>query len=526
MGLVKFFEVAKKNDKMEKGIVYLVGAGPGDPGLVTLKAVECLRKADVVVYDYLANKKFLQYASPKTKKIYVGKKAGTHTLTQKEIESLLVKEASQGKAVVRLKGGDPFVFGRGGEEAEALARAKIPFEIIPGVTSAIAAPAYAGIPVTHRDLTSTVTFVTGHEKESGTSPDGTPPIDWNALAQMDSIVFLMGIGNLSLIVKNLTEGGRDPETPAAVVEWGTYPRQRTVVGTLRTIEREVQKEKIVPPAVIVVGSTVPLREKLAWFETRPLFGKRILVTRSRSQASALSKKLEEAGADVIEIPTIEIRPPSTWADLDRAIRSLSKYRWLIFTSINGVESFFGRLTRLKKDIRELTGIRIAAIGPATAKAVAEKGLKVDAVAEEYRAEGLLDRLGREKIKGARILIPRAAKAREVLVKELRKRGARVDDVDAYRAVPPRHGREELLEALSKGIDLLTFASSSTVDNFMTMVGTKGTWHLLVKKIPVASIGPITTDTAKSHGLNVVIQPKKYTILALVDAIVTQIHKES
>ncbi|HSA58507.1 MAG TPA: uroporphyrinogen-III C-methyltransferase, partial [bacterium] len=310
------------------GIVYLVGAGPGDPGLITVKAVACLQKADVVVYDYLANPKFLDLAPPKARRVYVGKKGSSHSKKQDEINALLVAEARRGRTVVRLKGGDPFVFGRGGEEAEALAGAGIPFEVVPGVTSAIAVPAYAGIPVTHRNFGSAVAIVSGHEQDD----EGPSAPDWRALAGIPSLVFLMGWANLPKIAQHLIEGGKSPSTPAAIVEWGTLPRQKKATGTLSTIVEAAKAKGIKPPTVIVVGGIVSLSGRLGWFENKPLMGRRIVVTRSRNQASELSRLLDEQGAEVLEMPTIEIRPPSSWKGLDAAVKRLPQYDWIAFTS--------------------------------------------------------------------------------------------------------------------------------------------------------------------------------------------------
>ncbi|MBW1806199.1 MAG: uroporphyrinogen-III C-methyltransferase, partial [Deltaproteobacteria bacterium] len=353
-----------------KGIVYLVGAGPGDPGLLTVKARECIARADVVVYDYLAdylaNKLFLDYADEKAELIYVGKKGGCHTVSQDDINRIIVEKALSGLDVVRLKGGDPFIFGRGGEEARELAEKGIPFEVIPGVTSAIAVPAYAGIPLTHRDYTTAVTFVTGHEDPTKERSG----IAWDKLSTgAGTLVFLMGVGNLDRIAENLVKHGRDPETPAAVIQRGTLATQRSVVGTLRDIADRAKGEGVRPPAIIVVGEVVNLRKELNWFETHPLFGKRIIVTRAREQASDFLAGLTRLGAVCFEFPTIEIIPPENWDDLDRAIRSLDSYQWVLFTSINGVRYFFKRLELLGKDARDLMGIKIGSIGPKTAQAL-------------------------------------------------------------------------------------------------------------------------------------------------------------
>jgi uroporphyrinogen III methyltransferase/synthase len=486
----------------KQGTVYLVGAGPGDPGLISLKAVECLKQADLIAYDYLANKSFLLYAPDAAQKIYVGKKGASHAHEQHEIQNLLIAAARCGKTVVRLKGGDPFIFGRGGEEAEALAKAKIPFEIIPGITSAIAVPAYAGIPLTHRDFTPSVTFVTGHEKDE----KGKLSPDWRSLAKAGTLVFLMSWANLEEISRRLISAGLSPETPAAVIQWGTTSRQKTAIGTVRTIVREVKKNDIRPPTIVVIGKVVALRKKIAWFEKKPLLGKTILVTRSREQASELSRKLEAEGAEVIEIPTIEIHPPSSWKGLDRAIQNLSRYDWMIFTSGNGVRFFFERLKR--KDLRALKGIKIAAVGPATAEMLQKQGIRPDRIAPEYKAEGLLKSLAKEKLKGKSVLIPRAKEGREILISGLKKLGAKVDLVEAYRSAKPK-GKI----VLEKKIDLLTFASSSTAENFSKMASKE------VLKIPAAAIGPITAKTARKLRFKVVVQPKSYTIEALVKEIV-------
>lgn len=501
-----------KKNNLKTGLVYLVGAGPGDPDLLTLKGQKVLQEADVVIYDYLANPFLLRHLKKGAKQLYVGKEGSQHTLEQGEINSLIVKWARQGKMVVRLKGGDPFVFGRGGEEAEVLAARGVPFEIVPGITSAIAAPAYAGIPVTHRSATSTLAIVTGHLQESGDT------IDWEALSKMGTVVLLMGLGTLEENMRRLIAAGRDPKTPVAVIRWGTRNDQQVVVGTLKDIFTKVCEAGLKPPVVTVVGDVVDLRKKISWFEKRPLFGRKILVTRSREQASELSKLLSDQGANAIEFPTIEIKPPQSFQPLDRAIRHLKEYEWLIFTSVNGVEAFFERLFFLKRDLRDFAGLSIAAIGPATAKAVEGYHLKVELVADEYKAEGLVRSLAKNKIKGTKFLIPRAAEARPVLVQELKRLGAKVDEVAAYQTVRPTSRRKELVQLLKgEKIDLITFASSSTVCNFMEILGKEN--RSLLKRIPIASIGPITTKTARELSLKVTIEPKKFTIPHLVGEIV-------
>ncbi|MGD9031661.1 MAG: uroporphyrinogen-III C-methyltransferase, partial [Desulfobacteraceae bacterium] len=419
--------------RRKKGIVYLVGAGPGDPGLLTLKAKACLEEADAVIYDYLANEAFLDHADKKAEMIYVGKKGGEHTLSQEEINKLIVDKAQKGLTVVRLKGGDPFIFGRGGEEAEELVKAGVSFEVVPGVTSAIAVPAYAGIPLTHRDYTSTVAFITGHEDPR----KETSSIAWDKLAtSVGTLVFLMGVGNLPQIAKRLMAHGRSPDTPVALIQRGTVPEQKTVVGRLQDIAERAQSEGLKPPAIIVVGDIVNLREQLNWFENKPLFGKRIVVTRAREQASGFLAHLNALGAACIEFPTIQVVPPKSWDPLDRAVMRLERYQWLLFTSVNGVKYFFKRLEDLGLDMRELRDMKVGAIGPKTAEAVYKKGIRPDLVPEEYRAEAVVEAFKKWDVKGVKILLPRAAKAREVLPVELVKLGANVDEIPAYETVRP------------------------------------------------------------------------------------------
>jgi uroporphyrinogen III methyltransferase/synthase len=502
----------------KQGKVYLVGAGPGDPGLLTLKARECIERADVIIYDYLANEAFLDYADKKTELIYVGKKGGSHTKSQQEINKLICDRAEKGLKVVRLKGGDPFIFGRGGEEAQELVRAGISFEIIPGITSAIAVPAYAGIPLTHRDFTATTAFITGHEDPAKDQSN----IAWEKLATgVGTLVFLMGIGNLSQITEKLIKHGRSPETPVAVIQRGTVPIQKTIEGKLGDIADISKRAGIKPPGIIVVGDVVSLRAELNWFEQKPLFGKRIVVTRAREQASLFLSRLLELGADCVEFPTIEIIPPASWDEMDNAIQIIDSYNWLIFTSVNGVKYFFNRLYEIGKDVRSLKDIKVGAIGPKTAEALYEKGIRTDLMPDEYRAEAVVDALKKEGIKNLRILVPRAAEAREILPEELIKMGSHVDVVEAYRTVMPETDVERIMVMLQQGdINMVTFTSSSTVANFMAMFGTEADkvrkW---IKKVDVACIGPITAKTAEESGLEVNIKPVEYTIEALTNAIV-------
>jgi len=495
------------------GKVYIIGAGPGDAGLITIKAVECLRLADVVVYDYLVNEELLKYAPAGCRFIYAGKKGGEHTLSQDKINATLVREALAGNTVARLKGGDPFIFGRGGEEAELLAINDVPFEIIPGVTSAIAVPAYAGIPLTHRGTTSTVAFVTGHEDPTKEKSD----IDWQALAGIGTLVFLMGVKNLSQITEALIAHGKAPETPAALIRWGTTPQQETLTGKLFDIAASAQTRGFAPPAILVVGKVVDLRESLGWFEQKPLFGKGIVITRPQRQADDLASLLEKEGAQAIHFPTIKIVPPPSWESLDTALNNLADYNWLIFTSANGVQYFFERLFMLNKDIRELKGIKICCIGPATAEQVTKRGIKVDLVPEHYISEGILKAFALIDMQGKKVLIPRAAQARDILPAGLKKMGALVDVVTAYATVISGEKKEKLEELIrDKRIDVITFTSSSTVTNFLEIMGKE---FSIPPQIKIACIGPITAATVEKAGYTVDIHQEEYTMPGLVQALI-------
>ncbi len=503
--------------KPQKGIVYLIGAGPGDPGLLTVRGLELIRRADCIVYDYLANEAFLQEASPQAEIIYVGKKGGDHTLPQKDINQLLVDKARTGRTIVRLKGGDPYIFGRGGEEAQELVRHGIPFEVVPGVTSAIAVPAYAGIPLTHRQHASLVSFITGHEDP--TKPESAIP--WDVLANSPgTLVFLMGVKNLADICLELRSRGKPAATPAAVIQRGTTPAQRSVAGTLADIAEKVREAGLAPPAIFVVGSVVELRQQLNWFETRPLWGKRILVTRSRHQASAFVKLLTEYGATCLEAPTIEVLPPDDgYAALDEALQSLDRYHWVIFTSPNGVDAFFNRLFTSGQDVRALGASKLAAIGAATAQSLREHGLVADVVPADFRAEGLVASLSPLVHPGHLLLLPRAQEAREILPEEMAQRGAIVHVVPSYKTAPPASLPPATAAALENGdLDVLTFASSSTVTNFAGLIG-RDHFHKLAAKAVIAAIGPVTAKTLETFGLRADIQPQSYTIPALTEAIV-------
>ena len=498
-------------------MIYLVGSGPGDPGLFTVKGVRCMEEADAVVYDRLAPEALLRYARLDAENFYVGKKPGNPTMSQEEINDLLVELGRAGKTVVRLKGGDPYIFGRGGEEALALIEAGLPFEVVPGVTSGVAAPAYAGIPVTHRHVSTSVAFVTGHEDPT----KGRTDVDWAKLANSaDTLVLYMGVGRLAEISAGLISAGRSPNTPVACVRWGTVPEQRTVTGTLEDIADRVAEAGLKPPAIIVVGEVVALREAgLDWYERRPLFGRRVVVTRARAQAGELSTQLEKLGAEVYEFPTIEISPPEDFRPLDDAIRQLDSFDWLVYTSVNGVEAFVERLRHHGLDLRSVPrDARIAAIGPATAAKLAEVGLRVDVIPGEYRAEALIEALDNDSISGTRVLIPRARVAREILPEKLREAGAEVVVPPAYQSVPSSAGKEETSLRLRSGeIDCVTFTASSTVENFVVAFGQEEAVRLL-SGTRVVCIGPITADTARKRGLRVDAEADEYTIPGLVEAV--------
>lgn len=498
------------------GKVFLVGAGPGDPRLLTVGAMNCLKQADVVVYDHLADESILSYVPAEAERIYVGKQSCKHTMRQEDINVLLADKADDGKTVVRLKGGDPFVFGRGGEEALVLLARGIPFEVLPGVTSAISVPAYAGIPVTHRGVAVSFAVITGHEDPTKSESH----IRWKHLATgVDTLIFLMGVANLPVITKNLIDNGRPADTPAAIIRWGTRADQETYVTTVGEAAAMAERDGILPPAIFIVGEVVKLREQLRWFDRadiRPLHGKRILVTRARAQASALTEQLTALGASCIETPVIRIAPPAdSYAALDHAIDEIHVYQWLIFTSTNGVEHFFARLHHAGKDTRVLGYAKIAAIGSATAKALRSFGVHADIVPKEFRAEALVDALSPILPPHARILLARAQEARDVLPESLRTHGATVDVAPAYATVPEREGGEELAARLMRGeIDFVTFTSSSTVKNLVQQLSN----ITPLQHTKIACIGPVTAETARSFALEPDIVAEHYTIDGLVHAI--------
>lgn len=484
--------------------VYLVGAGPGDPELITLKGRRVLETAGAVLYDHLAPQELLDLAPADAERIYVGKKRTQHAYTQEEICAMLIERARRGIDVVRLKGGDPFIFGRGGEEAEALAEAGIPFEVVPGVTTPLGIAAYTGVPLTHREHTSVVTFITGHDPAN---------IDWNQVGTAMTLVVFMGLTSFREIARRIIESGRSPETPAMAVRWGTRPDQQTITGTLATLPDLVERAGMKPPATIVVGDVVALHSKLDWYGSLPLAGKRIVVTRAAEQAGDLSAKLRALGADAIELPAIEIRSAADPRPLDCAIARLEIYDWLVFTSANGVRFFLDRLDRSGRDLRAIRA-RLCAIGPATRDAVERLHLKVDLMPEEYVAESLVAAFASHELAGKHVLLPRAAVARDLVPEQLRARGAEVDVVEAYRTVVPQAGIERAREIFSgRKPDWVTFTSSSTVRNFLAMAGRE-----TLEGVRIASIGPVTSKTVRMHGLEVVIEAQPYTMDGLVAAI--------
>ena len=494
------------------GKVYLVGAGPGDPGLFTLKGKAVLERADCVIYDILANDRLLRFTRPDCERIFVGNLGPRPTARQAEINRLMVLKAREGRLVVRLKGGDPFIFGRGGEEAMQLVKAGIPFEVVPGISSGYAAPAYAGIPVTHRGFVSGVTFITGHEDPEA---EGSG-VDWATLAPSgNTLVFFMSSKNLGAIATALIKHGRKPETPVAIIRWGTKSEQQVTVGTLADFITKAPK--IQPPSITVVGDVVRLREHLNWFERLPLFGKRIVITRAREQADALRDALEDLGAQTIAIPTIEIRDPASWKPLDQAIGRLEEFDYLLVTSANGVRNFMRRLHACGRDVRDLKGLTIGAIGPATAAEFAKTGVKVDFVPAEYRAEGLLEVLGGHDIKGKQFLIPRARVARDIVPRVLEERGARADVVAAYETALPEFAPGELDGLLTPVADIITFTSSSTATNFARLLGDRSITEAL-EGVAIASIGPITSATLRKLGARVTLEARESTATGLVRAI--------
>jgi len=497
------------------GRVSLVGAGPGDPGLLTLHGRRCLEGADVVIYDNLSNPDLLAFTRPDCEVVFTGKHGTGVRLTQEQISATMLAHARAGCWVVRLKGGDPFVFGRGGEEALECVRAGIPFEIVPGVTAAVAAPAYAGIPLTHRDHASVVSFVTGHAADGASG--GVP---WDALArQRGTIVLYMSALQLEANLQSLVAAGLSPATPAAAIRWGTTPRQRVLIGTVATLPGLAAEARLRPPALVVIGDVVRLAGDLAWFERRPLFGRRIVVTRPRAQARAFAALLEAQGAEVVSLPTIAPMPPESFAPIDAALARVPQYQWLVLTSPHGVEVFFDRMRALGRDLRELAGVAIAAIGPATAAGVAARGLNVAVTPAEYRAEAVAEVLVAAGVAGRRVLLARAAGARTVLPERLRAAGALVDDVATYRTeLPPEAAAAPALFTGERRPDLITFTSSSTVSNFARLFAGHDLPTVL-KGVAIGCIGPVTAATARDLGLTVDVEPAQYTVPAFAAAVI-------
>jgi len=495
------------------GMVYLVGAGPGDPGLITVKGLACVRKADVVIADYLADERLLAEAPAHAERIHVPWRPGR----QEEINDLLVRHSEAGRTVVRLKGGDPFVFGRGGEEGLHLQRHGIPFEVVPGITAAVAVPAYAGIPVTHREITSTMTVVTGHE-----SPDkARPDLDWEAFAKrIGTLIFYMGARNLSVIVERLVDHGRPKDTPVALIQWGTTPEQRTLVGTLDDIVSRARSASFSPPVLIIVGEVVALRPQLNWFESKPLFGLRVLVTRPRNQARELSESLVRMGAEPVEAPLIRIEAPDDWTSVDAALADLSGFDHVVFTSGNAVEAFFSRLFENGLDARALGGVRVAAVGRTTAGALRRHGIEADYQPGVFQAEKLVEILVENcDLREARILFPAADIAGPAVAEGLTAAGAHVTRVTVYRTVMEEALPDDIASMLEdRKIHAAVFASSSAVQAFAKAVGPDGVPQL-TGEVRIACIGPATAETAAEAGLSVDILPDQATVPALVDAIV-------
>ena len=496
------------------GIVYLVGAGPGRPGLITVEGVRRLRAADVVIYDYLANPRLLDHAPDSAEKILVGKHGGGPKVGQDEINRLMIEHAEASKTVVRLKGGDPLVFGRGAEEVRALRDARVPFEIVPGVSSALAVPAYAGIPVTDRDHASSFTVLTGYEypEKPGLA------IRWDAVTRSGgTLVLLMTTRQLRNNMAKLVAAGLAADTPVAVVRWGTVSEQATITGTAATIADVADAAGLAPPALAIVGKVVDLRRTLAWFEKKPLFGRNIVVTRPRAQAAEFIDALEDLGADVLAVPTIRIVEPDSWDPVDQAIGRVEDFDWLVFTSVNGVERFFARLLQRGKDARALHGARIAAVGPATGRALRDRGLIVDVVPGEFRAEGVAAAMSESDLRGKNVLLPRASAAREILPKLLQQAGATVSEVHVYNTIRATAEHPQLTELLAEGrLDMVTFTSSSTARNFFELLG--GRARAQLHQTALACIGPITAETVRDFGHEVAVSAERYTVEGLTEAI--------
>lgn len=503
-----------------RGRVYLVGAGPGDPGLITVKGLQVLQQADVVIYDHLVSERLLDHCKPAAKIIYAGKERDRHTKTQAQIERLLIRFAKSGRTVVRLKGGDPVLFGRGGEEAVALAKAHLPFDIIPGVTSAIAVPAYAGIPVTHRAVASSVALVTGHEGSSKPAAG----LNWPQLATAtDTLVVLMGVGTLRTTVTQLLRHGRANTTPCAVIEWGTLPRQRTVTGTLSTIVRRCAAARVRPPAVIVVGEVARLRRRLQWFERRPLFGQRLVVTRPADRADALAHTLEGLGAEVIVLPAIELAPVPSNGAFHRAMGAIQQFDWVFFTSPEGIGWFQRLVQRDRRDLRVLQGRHIGAIGPKTAASIEARGIHVDFLPSTYSQEGMLRGLDRRRLDGKRALVLNAKESRDVLERGLRRLGMSVTRIPIYQTVVPAGLRQRARDVFAHPVGYVTATSASCVDHVVEALASAGLKRA-IGRIRWASIGPVTSQAVRRAGGRVAVEARRATIEGLVGAIVNDCRK--
>lgn len=498
-----------------KGKVYLVGAGPGDYKLLTLKGLECVQKADVIVYDRLANENYLKESKPNCEFIYVGKASSNHTLPQEDINRVIADKAKEGKIVTRLKGGDPYVFGRGGEEGELLKEEGIEFEVVPGITSAIGGLCYAGIPITHRDYASSFHVITGHLREDDKE---NPEINWNALANTNgTLVFLMGVANLQKISSNLIKEGKSKDTPVALISWATRYNQRVVTSTLENVYETAIKEGVKPPTLIVVGGVVGLRDKLNFFENKPLFSKRVIVTRSRTQSSSLVEKISDLGGNPIEIPTIKIDKIENNIELENEINNIKDYTYLVLTSKNGVDIFFDKLDEMGLDSRALANLRICAIGSATAKEIKNRGIKADIVPEKFVAEYLFEELKPILKSTDKVLIPRAKNARDYLVDKIGEI-CEVKEIHTYETVVDSTRKDEVLELLNQNnADYITFASSSTVKNFVEIIGEENIDKL--NNIKVISIGPITTQTIKELGLSLYKEAEVATIDGMISTII-------
>jgi uroporphyrinogen III methyltransferase / synthase len=493
--------------------VYLVGAGPGDPDLISVRGMRLLEQADVVLFDRLVDPVLLGHARADAKMVYVGKRTADHTVPQDDINRLLVDHAAEGRTVVRLKGGDPFIFGRGGEEALEMEQAGIPFEVVPGISSGYSVPAYAGIPVTFRGITSHVIFLTGHEDPTKDSAQ----VDWDRMGSyLGTLVIFMGVKNLGQVVHELKKRGRAGDTPIALIRYGTLPKQETVVGVLDDIVEKVEAARLRPPAITVIGEVVGLRERLRWFESRPLFGRRVVVTRPRAQAAGQIQLLRDLGAEVLAFPTIRIEPIAESAAIDRMLRTVAEYDLLVFTSVNGVECFFDRLCAARLDARRLHRATVVAVGPKTAAACRRNGVLPDVLPKTFIAEGVLEALEGHELAGARVLIPRARVGRELLPHAFAAAGARVDDVPLYDTVPEEHQHDDLAAVLAA--DFVTFTSSSSAENFASLLRQNGRANALAG-VRAVSIGPATSETVKTEGMDLVLEAEEYTVEGLVEALV-------